>query len=134
MTPEEKRQSLQKPKHKEKMSKGVKSGTEDKLQEACEAYLTLKGIWYFHIPASSYQARGAKALAGIPDLLIFKKIWKADRILADANSCLLVELKTRVGKRNPKQEKWAKETRVHLIRCFEDFKEIVDKWVDEHHE
>jgi len=121
------RRSLQKPKDLEKMRKGVAPGTEAQLQDQCEAYLTIKGIWYFHIPASTYQSRGANVLAGIPDLLIFKKEWMDNKPCID-NSCLLVELKTRTGKRGPKQEKWAKECVVHLIRNFDDFKELIDEW------
>ena len=121
-TPEEKRQSLQKPKHRARIEKAIGAGKEAELQDLCEGYLTIKGIWFFHIPAASYKARGANVLAGIPDLLIFKKDNDTN------NNCLLVELKTKVGKPNPKQKKWAKETNVHLIRSFEGFKDLIKEW------
>jgi len=101
----------------------IGAGKEAELQGLCEAYLTKLGIWYFHIPAASYKARGANVLAGIPDLLIFKKDNQIN------NNCLLVELKTKVGKTNLKQKKWEKQTNVHVIRSFEGFKELITEWV-----
>jgi len=122
------RNSLQKPKYKDKITNAVKSGTEDVLQKQCEAYLTIKGIWYLHIPASVYQSGKAQSIAGVPDLLIFKKEWISPKTPDLHNSCLLVELKTVIGKRNPKQVKWAKETNVNLIRSVEDFISLVNEW------
>jgi len=69
----EKRASLQKPKDKAKIEKAIGAGKENELQDICEAYLALKGIFYLHIPASSYKTRGRNVLSGVPDLLIFKK-------------------------------------------------------------
>ena len=124
MNPEEKRQSLMKPKDKERVDKGkaIGAGKEAELQDLCEAHLVKLGIHFFHIPAASYKARGANVLAGIPDLLMFTKGENID------NHCLLVELKTKVGKQNPKQIKWSKETNVHVIRSFEGFKQLIEEW------
>jgi len=126
----EKRASLQKPKDKAKIEKAIGAGKENELQDICEAYLALKGIFYLHIPASSYKTRGRNVLSGVPDLLIFKKEYINNVPCVD-NSCLLVELKTKVGKQNPKQMKWAKETIVHVIRSFDGFKELVNEWSGE---
>jgi len=142
LTPSEKRDSLRKPKDREKLEKALKGQTEDTLQGLCEGYLTLLGIWYLRIPSEVYSLcdrnsgvdiRAKRAisenLAGVPDLLIFKKEFVAPHNLTcQDNSCLLVELKTKKGRLSPRQRKWRKETIVHVPRSFERFKEIIDKW------
>ena len=127
LTPSQIQDSLRKPKDRVKVEKAIGAGKEAMLQDLCESHLVRKGIFYLHIPQSSYRGRGRNVLAGVPDLLIFKKEY-IDNIPCVDNSCLLVELKTKVGKQNPKQRKWAKETVVHVIKSFAGFKELLTEW------
>lgn len=141
-TPSEIRNSLQKPKDREKLVKAMKGETEDTLQGLCEGYLTVLGIWYLRIPSEVYalcdrystvdvkvKRAISENLAGVPDLLIFKRefVGPPDLVCQD-NSCLLVELKTKKGTLSPRQKKWRKETIVHVPRNFEHFKELIDRW------
>ncbi len=108
--------------------KGYK-GKEKDLQKTCEAYIKELDLRYIHIPDSMLAYLMNKApiwirtivsrrLKGVPDLLIFLD-----------DKCLLVELKTATGKLSQGQKTWSKGVKVHVVREFFDFKELVDEFI-----
>lgn len=109
--------------------------TERVLQVQAERYLAIKGILFTRVPDSLWglvNTRGSvllrslcsKFLAGAPDLMIFG----IDR--EGEAKTLLIELKDEKGKLLPSQIKWHSKTKVHVIRDFEGFRELVDRWVE----
>jgi len=142
LSPGAKRNSLQKPKDREKLEKALKGLNEKDLQALCEGYLTLLGIWYLRIPNEVYALCSphsqvsertrrviSENLAGVPDLLIFKKDFiEPNEMPCIDNSCLLVELKSKKGKLSPRQKLWHKYLVVHVPRSFESFKTLIDSW------
>ena len=103
---------------------------EKDLQKLCESFLEAKRIRYIRVPDSLWafvmtskvapvwlKAFCSKFLAGMPDLVILQ-----------GEKALHVELKTKSGKVSQKQIEWAKTCKVHVIRDFESFKEVVIEW------
>ncbi len=116
--------------------KGYK-GKEKDLEKTCESYLKELGLRYIHIPDSLLawimginpitkkhntppwvRVVISRAFKGVPDLLIFLD-----------DKCLLVELKTATGKLSQGQKTWSKGVKVHVVREFFDFKELVDEFI-----
>lgn len=106
-------------------------GPEKILQSQCEDYLKIHQLKYIHIPDHLLAWISQKApqwiktivsrmFKGVPDLLIFLQ----DR-------CLLVELKNRSGTVSQGQRNWAKNVTVHLVRDFDTFRNLVDKFMEE---
>ena len=108
-------------------------GPESLLQSRCEAYLSLRGVDYFHLPAQTlnaafgwrtltgpqlYAARKAsEAIKGFPDLiLLYRGFYKA------------VELKSATGIVSAHQMKWRKRLDGDVVYMFDTFTEIVDIW------
>ena len=97
---------------------------ERNLQEECENHLKVQGITYLHIPTTAYQNKRSKGvLAGWPDLMIFEPD-------GEYNRALFVELKKRGGKATGHQKRKARRVNVLLVDNFEDFEEVLDKFLD----
>lgn len=96
------------------------------LQKECEEHLKSLGIFYFHIPEWVYEIkRIAHIFLGWPDLFIIKKL--EGRTF---NSLLCVELKIKNKKPRQGQINWAKYVIVHVIRSIEDFKELIEEFIE----
>ena len=65
----------------------------------------------------------SKFIKGIPDLIIFKKGTDI------TNICLWMEAKSKKGKLSQGQKNKAKGLNLIVFRSFEDFKNIVDKFL-----
>ena len=113
--------------------------TEGELQALCEKYLEMAGILYTRVPdnlwnfimgtrkstnknTTAMRMSAIKYLAGVPDFLIFGQYPNGEA------ACLLIELKTEKGKLRASQVEFAKSTTVYVVRSFQDFVSIVEKW------
>jgi len=143
MTASEKRDSLQKPGPRIKRKKRASGPKEGVIQEQVEAYLTLKGIRFLHIPDIVYRlcapyspikvwekAMISRYLKGTPDLLIFKKDMISDEVECMDNSCLMLELKRKNEKARQAQRAWHKGLVVHIPQSFEEARELIDHWAE----
>lgn len=100
------------------------------LQAQCEKYLELRGLVYIRIPDLFWSMakklfpplkfiQCSKYLAGIPDLVVFRKS-------GTENKVLLIELKTITGKLSKSQIKFHSKLNVLVIRDFESFRRLID--------
>jgi len=107
---------------------------EDTIQEDTEKYLSLRGVFFIHIPNHVWRHLSTKApawigklaasaLAGLPDILAFNGSGMGLR-------CLALELKTKKGQLNPKQRYLKTKLGTLVARSFGEAKEIIDKWLD----
>ncbi|MCK5020650.1 MAG: hypothetical protein KAS32_26760 [Candidatus Peribacteraceae bacterium] len=127
--------------------------SEDDLQGVCENYLALvaRDQW-IHIPDPMYRfifnnphfvrlmtngmfcgmLKGVQNsfrrcnLTGFPDIAIFKP--GKDGL---SSLCLMIELKSEIGQLHGRQKNWANKATIHLCRTFEEFRELVDKFLEE---
>lgn len=79
-------------------------------------------VW-FHCPVK-IKKLFTEYFTGMPDNIMFLPL--------DDNFslCLQVELKTKIGKQNAAQKKWAKEISVVICRDDKEFQEILKKYFD----
>jgi len=106
------------------ISKTVDLGPEEDLQQNCEDWLKQEKIHYLHISHAVYRDPKTRGkYLGVPDLMVFKKD-------EEHNQCLLVELKSLKGTARQGQKRWARGLHVYLLRSFQDFKELVLKFLD----
>lgn len=109
-------------------------GKESDLQRQCEQYLELfQNIATIRIPDAVYRAIFASSLhpkikrlisgyiKGLPDIILLKE-------KNGVTQALCVELKTETGKMSQGQKAFAKIVTVHVVRSFESFVELVDKF------
>ena len=117
------------PKHK------AWEGKESVLQSQCEEYLKVRRIPFSRVPDAAYRSifaqpgiplhirsQIASCLRGLPDLTIYQKD-------GEYNRCLMVELKTARGRLSQSQKHWAEHCNVAVVRSFEDFQQLVDKFI-----
>lgn len=123
------------PPGKKAKAKKRRGESEAGLQQKCEDYLNLKGIRYIRLPDSLYSAvfnphhnvhpkvrrEVSKCIKGVPDLVIMVPY-------GIHNMCLLCELKTEAGKLSQDQKSWHKGLNVEIIRNFDEFKNVVDRF------
>jgi len=119
--------------------RGGHKGPEGQLEEMCENYLEVLRLRYIRIPDSAYfhlfgpqskippwiQKLLSKALKGVPDLLIFAPHKDTPLPCVEARA-LCIELKVGKGKQSQGQLEWARDVPVHVVRSFDEFKELVD--------
>lgn len=103
---------------------GVKSGQESELQQQCQQWLNDNDIKYIRIPDEAYRRKISKTISGIPDFIIFKRC-------IEYNKTLFVELKTMTGKLTQAQRAFAERLNLNIIRCYESFVELVNKFFEE---
>ena len=107
--------------------------SEEELQDKVEDLLTYYGLQYVHVPGNLQRylrtrapahiaAEASRAFKGMPDLLVFS----AD---GDYNVCLLLELKTEIGKLSQSQKDWSNGLNLSVAYGFEEAKEILEKFV-----
>ena len=124
----------------EQVMKKLRGETEAQIQDYCEQYLNKKGIPFLHIPDAVYESCSrfsplseikkvqiSAYLKGVPDLMIFKHV-KYDQYSPNDNNCLIVELKSEKGRLSQGQQNWNTGLKVHVIKSFEAFKDLVDEW------
>lgn len=119
---------------------------EASIQRQVEAYLSLKGLKFIHIPDAIYKLCApysktpihikkiiSQSLKGLPDLLIFKrKTYQiGDDKLATKDidtSCLLLELKKKNAKARQSQRKWHGNLPVQVVDNVAEAIKIIEKW------
>ena len=102
------------------------------IQAQCEAWLRVKSLFFIRIPDSMNRGIFANPeiplwtkkhisdfIKGIPDLTILKD-----------GRYLCVEIKTTIGKLTHEQEQVLKVTGCLMVRSFEEFREVVENWLD----
>jgi len=109
-------------------------GKERDLQSMCEQYLELNRIMYFHLPDHLMQYFFGPAIHNIPieirrEVKEYLVDWM-DLIMFDKGRYLAVELKTATGKLTRGQKIRLDALGGHVIRSFDDFKKLVDDWID----
>jgi len=103
---------------------GIKQGQEGELQRQCQEWLNEQDIKYIRIPDEAYRRKISRTIKGVPDFIIFKRKEKY-------NQTLFIELKTMTGHLTQAQRAFASRLNLHIIRCFESFVELVNKFFEE---
>lgn len=100
---------------KKKSATGPK---EEVIQEYAEGLCDVLGLKWIHIPNAAYRSKGASALKGVPDLLVFKPC-------GEYNLCLLLELKRKNLTYRQSQRNWKRlnNVKVRLADTKEDVKQ-----------
>ena len=111
--------------------------TESVLQRQCEEYLNMRSIQFIRMPDTAYKAIFAnpklsgrdKALIssfikGLPDITILEPITD------DYSMSLCVELKSAKGKLSQGQKNFGKRVPVKVVRSFEEFEALVNKFME----
>jgi len=100
------------------------AGPESDLQRHCEEVLKIQRIRYIHLPNALFKGKWAwlgKRYKGLPDLVIFGRGKKYDRVL-------FVELKRDVGTFSGGQKTFARRYHVYDVRSVEDFTELLNEF------
>jgi len=119
---------------------------EASIQRQVEAYLSLKGFKYFHVPDSIYQLCApfsktpihlkkiiSESFKGMPDLIIWKRKTyliggsKLDTEAKDMD-CLMIELKKKNATARQSQKKWHGELPVQVIDNIDDAIKLIENW------
>ena len=106
--------------------------SEAELQDKVEDVLTDLGLQYVHIPGNLQNylrgrapahiaALASRAFKGMPDLLIFDKS-------GEYNVCLLLELKTEIGRLSQSQVNWSKGLNLHVAYGYEEAEKIIKEF------
>ena len=101
------------------------SDPEEILQSQCEEILRIKKVQYIHIPNALFRLKISwinKLFKGLPDLIIFDRGEKFDRVL-------FVELKRDIGKATGGQKTFARYFHVYIKRSVEDFVELLEEFL-----
>ena len=101
------------------------SDPEEILQNQCEEILRIKKVQYIHIPNALFRLKISwinKLFKGLPDLIIFDRGEKFDRVL-------FVELKRDIGKATGGQKTFARYFHVYIKRSVEDFVELLEEFL-----
>jgi hypothetical protein len=108
--------------------------SEAELQDKVEDILLDLDLQYVHIPGNLQRylrtrapahiaAEASRAFKGMPDLLIFSKH-------EEYNVCLLLELKTEIGKLSQSQRDWSKGLNLHVAYGIEEAKNILSEFAN----
>jgi len=101
------------------------AGPEHKLQTQCEEVLEIMHVQYIHIPNALFSLRISwinKMFKGLPDLIIFGRGQRFDRVL-------FVELKRDTGEFSGGQKTFARWFHVFDVRDVEDFTDLLNEFL-----
>lgn len=117
-------------------NKKKKTSPEKIIQKQVEAYLTILGVRFFHIPdyllmfikvtpgvPQYLKNLVSQHFKGLPDLIIWHKNEKG------FNHCLLLELKTETGKLSQGQKNWHKGLNVSVTYGSDEAIKEIDKFI-----
>jgi hypothetical protein len=111
---------------------GKRNRVEATLQSTCENFLEDYDIKFVRIPDAIYaylmrpesppyiKELVHQYLSGQPDLIMLKP----------DNRYIIVELKTDTGTVKDSQESWAKGLELNVVRDFDTFRELVERWAN----
>lgn len=118
-------------------TKKKKTSPEKVIQKQVEAYLTILGVRFFHIPdyllmfikvtpgvPQYLKNLVSQHFKGLPDLIIWHKNEKG------FNHCLLLELKTETGKLSQGQINWHKGLNVAVTYSADEAIKEVNKFIE----
>ena len=120
-------------KRRKKSVEGFK-GAERDLQKMCEQYLEMNRIMFFHLPDHLMQYFFGPYTANVP-LWIKREVkeylvdWM-DLLIFHEGRFLAVEIKTATGKLSRGQKVRLDVLKGYVIRDFNDFKTLVDNFLD----
>lgn len=105
--------------------------SEADLQGLCEHYLEVMGLQYIRIPDAvlGYLSKPSTP-SPIRKLVGDYMRGQPDLVVLCANKVLLVELKSDIGRVRDSQNAWAKGLELNVVRDFDTFRELVDRWAN----
>ena len=101
------------------------AGMEDELQQQCEEILKIMHVQYVHFPNAIFKGNISwigKMFKGLPDLIIFGRGQRFDRVL-------FVELKRDTGEFSGGQKTFARWFHVFDVRDVEDFTDLLNEFL-----
>jgi len=120
---------------KKRTPKRKVTAKERDVQAMAEEYCQLRGVRFFRLPdalnrwlmgfaPASIRVFCARYLAGLPDMLLFRKLSSGDNI------CRMLEIKREDGKVSQSQKKWHQGLDVRVPRGWDQVKKEIDEFVE----